>query len=99
MAGEWIRVPSAMRRALTPKQGQTLELLCNGLSAKEIAHTLQLSVLTVQGYTKAIYAQLNVHSRAELLVRLIHEMQGQMEELVLHGGGSSMTQASLSERL
>ncbi len=42
-----------------------LELLSRGLSNKEIADQLQLSVETVRSYLKNVYEKLHVRSRTE----------------------------------
>ncbi len=50
---------------LTPREREVLQALANGLSTKEVAWELGLTVETVKSYTKTIYAALKVHNRAE----------------------------------
>jgi DNA-binding CsgD family transcriptional regulator len=57
------------RVPLTPRQTQVLEALLTGLSPKEIAVELRLSVNTVRQYVKEIYRVEGVTSRAELMAR------------------------------
>jgi DNA-binding NarL/FixJ family response regulator len=54
---------------LTPREKETLSLLSNGYSNKEIAGRLFLSVETVNGYLKNIYKRMHVHSRAEAVMK------------------------------
>lgn len=51
--------------ALTEREEQVLQLLAQGLSNKEIAARLYLSVRTVEGHLAHAYAKLDVHSRTE----------------------------------
>lgn len=59
------------RAPLTPRQSQVLEALLAGLSPKEIAVELSLSVYTVRQYVKEIYRAEGVTSRAELMARCL----------------------------
>lgn len=52
---------------LAPRLQPVLRYLMQGNSDKEMAAKLQLSRHTIHRYTLAIYAELNVHSRGELL--------------------------------
>lgn len=51
--------------ALTERERQVLHLLAQGLSNKEIAARLYLSVRTVEGHLANAYAKLHAHSRTE----------------------------------
>lgn len=61
------------RRALSPREAQTLERLCRGESEKQVATTLGISRNTVHVYVKALYRHFGVGSRSELLARFIGE--------------------------
>lgn len=56
---------SADFAALTEREQQVLRFLAQGLSNKEIAARLYLSVRTVEGHLANAYAKLDVHSRTE----------------------------------
>ena len=60
------------RPGLTPRERQTLALLLAGAAEKEIAARLQLSLHTVHGYVKSIYARYGASSRAQLLALLLN---------------------------
>ena len=74
-------VPTSIQKRLSPRMAQTLAHLLNGLSEKEVALAMDVSQHTVHGYTKALYKQLGVQSRAELLLRLFHEMRVEIDRL------------------
>ena len=57
--------------ALPPRLGRLLPLLLDGHSEKEIAAHLGLSRHTVHEYVKQIYKHTGVHSRAQLMARLL----------------------------
>ncbi len=54
-------------RDLAPRLKQTLDLLLQGDSEKQIALALQISPHTVHNYVKALHQRFNVNSRGELL--------------------------------
>ena len=56
---------------LSPRLRQTLELLLQGRSEKDVSHELGLSRATVHEYVTAVYRHFGVHSRSELLARWI----------------------------
>ena len=55
--------------ALSPREAEVLDLLRRGLSLKECAARLRISVHTVGDYTKSLYRKFAVSSRGELLAR------------------------------
>ncbi len=62
--------PSDLQRrigSLPPRAQPVLVLLRLGLSEKEVAVNLQLSIHTVHEYVKLIYKRFGVSSRAELM--------------------------------
>lgn len=60
-------VPSGpTSHALPPSLARVADEIARGLTDKEIAQTLGMSVATVRTYVQRIYARLGVHSRVEL---------------------------------
>jgi PAS domain S-box-containing protein len=53
---------------LTPRQREVLTLLVRGLSTKEIAEALFISMSTVRNHVQHIFDKLGVHSRPEAIV-------------------------------
>ena len=82
-AGETVLDPSVSRRhptslkgernhGLTPRELEVLQLICSGLSNRDIAAKLDLSVNTVAVHRANIMNTLSVHKTAELVVYAIH---------------------------
>lgn len=65
--------PSRELESLTPREHEILGLLSKGQLAKEIAHTLGISVWTVHGHVKNIFEKLKVHSRTEAVVKFLQK--------------------------
>jgi DNA-binding NarL/FixJ family response regulator len=57
----------APREMLTPRQRETIQLLAEGKSNKEVASTLGISIKTVEAHRANIMLKLNLHSVAELV--------------------------------
>jgi DNA-binding NarL/FixJ family response regulator len=60
---------SVSQPELPPRQQAVVELVCQGLTDKEIATELGLSEETVGWYLKRIFPKYGVHSRTALMVR------------------------------
>ena len=58
---------------LTPREREVAQLLTRGATNDEIGRALWISRHTVKDHVKAIYAKLEVASRAELSAKLFHE--------------------------
>ena len=61
--------PVAQAPKLTPRQGEILELLAEGIPAKVIASRLQLSETTVRNHIRGILTQLGCHSQLEAVAK------------------------------
>lgn len=61
-------LPGERGRRLTPRELEVLQLICNGLSNKEIGVKLEVSVNTVAVHRANIMNALGVHKTAELVV-------------------------------
>lgn len=70
---EWVsrdrgaQLAKAPRNRLTPRQRETLQLLAEGKSNKEVAATLGISIKTVEAHRANIMMKLNLHSVTELV--------------------------------
>jgi len=60
--------PTGQRTRLTPRELDVLRLICDGLSNKQIAAKLQVSVNTVGVHRANIMNALGIHKTAELVV-------------------------------
>lgn len=60
-------------RDLTPREAEVLDLLTEGLSNREIAGRLYVSVATVKTHINAIFAKLGVSDRAHAIARVRDE--------------------------
>jgi FixJ family two-component response regulator len=61
--------------ALTPREREVMDLLLTGHSSKEIASAMQISVRTVEGHRRMVFAKLDVSSAAQL-VRVVLSATG-----------------------
>jgi DNA-binding NarL/FixJ family response regulator len=61
---------AAVGGGLTPGERRVAELVASGLSNKQVAAQLYLSVTTVDSHLRGVYAKLGVTSRAQLARRL-----------------------------
>jgi DNA-binding NarL/FixJ family response regulator len=62
------RLQGERGRALTPREREVLQLICDGMSNRDIASRLILSVNTVAVHRANIMTTLGVHKTAELVV-------------------------------
>lgn len=65
-----VATPSAGPASLTQQEAAVVELVGSGLSNREIAGQLFLSVKTVEGHLTSVYDKLGVRSRGQLLAAL-----------------------------
>jgi DNA-binding NarL/FixJ family response regulator len=61
------------RPALSPREREVLQLMAEGLSTKQIAKTLYVSVKTVETHRRHIMQKLEIHSVAGLTKYAIRE--------------------------
>lgn len=61
--------PDALVEPLTERERQTLRLLAAGLSNREIADELIVSVDTVKTHLRGLYGKLGAHNRAQAILR------------------------------
>ena len=59
-----------MRNGLSKRECEVLAWLEQGMSNKEIALALDISPRTIQKHLQRIYLHLDVHTRAEAIVRM-----------------------------
>ena len=59
--------------ALTAREREVIQLLAEGRSTKDIAHTLGVSVKTVESYRQRVMEKLGLHSVAELTKWAVRE--------------------------
>jgi DNA-binding NarL/FixJ family response regulator len=59
-----------MRDGLSKRESEVLAWLRQGMSNKEIALALEVSPRTIQKHLQRIYLHLDVHTRAEAIVRM-----------------------------
>ena len=64
--------------SLSTREIEILELIAKGMSNKEVASLLDLSVHTVITHTKNIYRKLNVNSRYEAAFEFISEYKNHL---------------------
>jgi DNA-binding NarL/FixJ family response regulator len=65
--------PMTRAETLTPRELEVLRHIARGLSKKEIAETMHLSVKTVDNHSTSLMAKLNIHDRVDLARFAIRE--------------------------
>lgn len=61
------------RLELTPREQDVLRAFVRGLSYRQVADALDVSIDTVRSHVRALYKKLRVHSVAAAVARAIHE--------------------------
>jgi LuxR family maltose regulon positive regulatory protein len=54
---------------LSDREAEVLQLIAQGLTNREIASRLYLSLNTIKAHTRNIYGKLDVHSRTQAILR------------------------------
>ena len=62
--------------SLSEREAEVLRLLATGLTNKDIAQTLILSVRTVEAHLRSIFVKINVHSRTEAVLWAVRHAYG-----------------------
>ena len=76
---QWVPVDATARRtrfveqALTPRQLELAKLFARGFTSRRVAARAGITHRTARDHAEAIYARLDLHSRAELAALLAHE--------------------------
>jgi DNA-binding NarL/FixJ family response regulator len=65
--------PAASPVALSPRELDLLRLMVEGLTAKEIATRLDISIHTTDTHTRNLFTKLSVHSRAAAVARAMRD--------------------------
>lgn len=65
--------PATQPISLSPREHDLLKLLVEGLTAKEIADRLGVSIHTTGTHTRNLFSKLDVHSRAAAVARALRE--------------------------
>ncbi len=70
-----VRLGTSLTRnsLLTPRELEVLKYLANGMSKKEIASTMHLSVKTVDNHSTGLMTKLDIHDRVDLARYAIRE--------------------------
>lgn len=70
-----VRLGTSLTRnsLLTPRELEVLKYLANGMSKKEIASTMHLSVKTVDNHSTSLMTKLDIHDRVDLARYAIRE--------------------------
>jgi two-component system, NarL family, response regulator NreC len=69
----WSASPGSMRRGISGREREILQLLAEGRTSKEMAASLYVSMKTIETHRKQIMDKLNLHSIAELTKYAIRE--------------------------
>ena len=67
----------AKKHGLTKRETEILSLLARGRDVSFICNELYLARNTVKGYTKRIYAKMNIHSKQEAIDMVLFAMSRQ----------------------
>jgi len=69
----WSAKPGPMRRGISGREREILQLVAEGRSSREMAASLYVSMKTIETHRKQIMDKLNLHSVAELTKYAIRE--------------------------
>lgn len=61
---------------LTKRETEIIELVCQGLTYKQIAERMFITSFTVNQHLKKVYMKMNVHSKSELISKVLTDKHG-----------------------
>jgi len=61
---------------LTKREVEIIELVCQGLTYKQIADRMYITSFTVNQHLKKVYAKMKVHSKSELISKVLTDKHG-----------------------
>jgi DNA-binding CsgD family transcriptional regulator len=67
----WPNHPRRRMSVLSPRLYTVINLLLQGMGRKQIAGEMNISIHTLNGYIKDVYARFQVHSQSELIRRFV----------------------------
>lgn len=67
----WPNHPRSRMGVLSPRLHTVINLLLQGMGRKQIATEMGISIHTLNGYIKEVYARFEVHSQSELIRRFV----------------------------
>ncbi|MHC4115531.1 MAG: response regulator transcription factor [Planctomycetota bacterium] len=70
---EWLEVLNEL--SLSPRQSEVIKSLFHGLSDKQIARELQISVPTLRTYLNRIFTKFEVQDRVELVLYVVSQFR------------------------
>jgi DNA-binding NarL/FixJ family response regulator len=65
------RLPERDREALSPREREILRAVLSGKGTKDVARAFFISIHTARNHLKTIYRKLDVHSRTELMGKVL----------------------------
>ncbi|MFQ9741176.1 MAG: response regulator transcription factor [Slackia sp.] len=83
----------AKKHGLTKRETEILSLLARGRDVSFICNELYLARNTVKGYTKRIYAKMDIHSKQEAIDMVLSAMSRQQHATPANQGRSSSLKA------
>ncbi|MHC4636315.1 MAG: response regulator transcription factor [Planctomycetota bacterium] len=70
---EWLELINEL--SLSPRQAEVIQCLFQGLSDKQIAEELQISVATLRTYLSRLFLKFDVQDRVELVLYVFNDFR------------------------
>ena len=61
------KIPTSLRERVTSREREVLQLLAGGMSSKDVASSLGISVKTAESHRSKVMRKLNIHNISELV--------------------------------